>query len=105
LKLLGNIEDTSNALPQRRVRSYARIFGPGGLAAAVAAVAVLAHVGFSLWNASLRDENEDLRSSLETRETYDLKGSGPADDTRGEAIEIRYARAVLMAENLPLSGG
>jgi anti-sigma-K factor RskA len=100
--LLESIEDPANASPQRRTRSYARIFGPGGLAAAaVAAVAVLAIVGLSLWNASLRDDNEDLRGTLATRETHELQGSGPAEDVRGEVVEVGDGRAVLMAENLP----
>jgi anti-sigma-K factor RskA len=97
--LLESIEDPANASPQRRTRSYARIFGPGGLA--VAAVVVLAIVGLSLWNASLRDDNEDLRGTLATRETHELQGSGPAEDVRGEVVEVGDGRAVLMAENLP----
>ncbi|MCA1716059.1 MAG: anti-sigma factor [Actinobacteria bacterium] len=97
--LLGRIGDASDAPPQRRARSRGRIFGPGGLAAA--AVAVLAIVGLSLWNASLLDENEDLRGSLETRETHELQGSGPAEEVRGEVVEVRDGRAVLVAENLP----
>ena len=100
--LLGSIEDASDAPPQGRARSRGRIFGPGGLAAAaIAAVAVLAIVGFSLWNTSLRGENEDLRGSLETRETHELQGSGPAEDVRGEVVEVGDGRAVLVAENLP----
>ena len=100
--LLSSIEVASNTPPQSRARSYARIFGPGGLAAAtIAAAAVLAIVGLSLWNTSLRDENEDLRGSLETRETHELQGSGPAEDVRGEVVEVGDGRAVLVAENLP----
>ena len=100
--LLSSIEDTSDAPPQWRARSRGRNFGPGGLAAAtIAAAAVLAVVGLSLWNASLRDENEDLRGSLETRESHELQGSGPAEDVRGEVVEVGGGRAVLVAENLP----
>ena len=62
---------------------------------------VLAIVGLSLWNASLRDENEDLRDWFETRETNELQGSGAAEDVRGEVIEIGGGRAVLMVEELP----
>lgn len=96
--LLGRIGDASDAPPQRRARSRARIFGPGGLAAAIAALAV---VGLFLWNASLRGEIEDLRGTLETRETHELQGSGPAEDVRGEVVEVGDGRAVLVAENLP----
>ena len=45
--------------------------------------------------------NEDLRGSLKTRETHDLQGSGPAEDARGEVVEVEVGRTVLMAENLP----
>lgn len=100
--LLGRIEDASGAPAQLRTSSRARVFGPGGpAAAAIAAVAALAVVGLSLWNASLRDENEELRGTLETRETYELQGSGPAEDAWGEVVEVGDGRAVLMAENLP----
>ncbi len=99
--LLGRIGDDSDAPPQRRARSRGRIFGPGGLAVAVAAAAVLAVVGLFLWNASLRGEVEDLRGALETRETHELQGSGPAEDVRGEVVEVGDGRAVLVAENLP----
>jgi hypothetical protein len=71
--LLDRIGDVSNATPQRRARSRGRIFGRGGLATAAA---VLAVVGLFLWNASLRGEVEDLRGTLETRETHELQGSG-----------------------------
>jgi len=102
--LLGSIGDASDAPPQRRARSRARIFGPGGLAAStIAAAAVLAVVGLFLWNASLRDENEDLRGTLETRETHELQGSGSAEDVRGEVVELGDGRAVLVAENLPFT--
>ena len=96
--LLGRIGDISDAPPQRRARSRGRIFGPGGLAAAAA---VLAVVGLFLWNASLRGEVEDLRGTLETRETHELQGSGPAEDVRAEVVEVGDGRAVLVAENLP----
>jgi len=100
--LLSSIEDASDAPPQQRVGSRVSIFSPSGLAAAViAAVAALAIVGLSLWNASLRDDNEDLRGTLATRETHELQGSGPAEDVRGEVVEVGDGRAVLTAENLP----
>jgi anti-sigma-K factor RskA len=97
--LLDRIGEASDAPPQRRAYSRGRIFGPGGLAAA--AIAVLAVVGLFLWNTSLRGEVEDLRGTLETRETHELQGSSPAEDVRGEVIEVGDGRAVLVAENLP----
>ena len=104
--LLSRIEDSAGATvaetPARRTRSYGRLFGPGGLsAAAIAAVAVLAVVGLLLWSTSLRDENEDLRGELETHQTYELEGSGAAEDVRGEVVEVGNGQAVLVAENLP----
>jgi anti-sigma-K factor RskA len=96
--LLDRIGDVSDAPPQRRARFRGKIFGPGGLAAAAA---VLAVVGLFLWNASLRGEVEDLRGTLETRETHELQGFGPAEDVRGEVVEVGDGRAVLVAENLP----
>jgi len=99
--LLGRIGEASDDSPRRRARSRERIFGPSGLAATIAAAAVLAVVGLFLWNASLRGEVEDLRGTLETRETHELQGSGPAEDVRGEVVEVGYGRAILVAENLP----
>ncbi len=55
----------------------------------------------SLWNATLHGENEDLRGTLETRESNELQGSGPTEDRRGEGVEVGDGRAVLVAENLP----
>ena len=104
--LLSSIGDAFDdtvieALPQHSA-GYRRLFGPGGLvAAAFAATAALAVVGLFLWNASLRGEIEDLQGTLETRQTHELRGSGPAENARGEVVEVGDGRAVLMAENLP----
>lgn len=77
------------------------LFGPGGLAAAaVAAAAALIVAGLFLWNTSLRDQNEDLRGEIETRQTYELQGSGAAENVSGEVVEIEDDRAILVAENL-----
>ena len=103
--LLSSIGDASDdtvieALPQRGADSR-RFFGPGGfIAAAFAATAALAVVGLFLWNASLRGEIEDLQGTLETRQTYELQGSGPAENARGEVVEVGDGRAILLAENL-----
>ena len=99
LNRIGGATDATLAeAPQRRA-GLRRLFGPGGLAAA--AVAVLAVVGLLAWNASLRGENEDLRGELESRQTYELQGSGAAQDARGEVVEVGDGQAILMAENLP----
>ena len=103
--LLESIGSSTDAnlydYPQPRARLLS-LLGAGGLAAtAIAAVAVLAVVGLLVWNASLRGENEDLRGELQTRQTYELHGSGPAQDVQGEVVELGDGRAVLVAENLP----
>jgi anti-sigma-K factor RskA len=74
------------------------LFGPGGLAEAAA---VLGVVGLLVWNTSLREENEDLRADLQTRQAYEMRGSGIAQNVRGEVVRMRDSRSVLMAENLP----
>jgi hypothetical protein len=53
------------------------------------------------WNSSLRDANEDLRGELENRQTYQLQGSGPAEDVQGEVLAVGNGRGVLVAENMP----
>jgi anti-sigma-K factor RskA len=93
---------TFPAAPRREGSRRRRLFGPGGLAAAaVAAAAVLAVIGLFVWNASLRNANEDLRGEVETHQTYELQGSGPAENVRGQVVEIGDDRGVLVAENLP----
>ena len=104
-RLMNIIESSAGAnLPERpsRLTKLRWLFGPGGrTAAAAAAAAVLAVVGLFVWNLSLRGENEDLRGELETRQTYELHGSGEAQDVQGEVVRLGDGRAVLMAENLP----
>lgn len=89
------------------------LFGPAGLAAAAAVLAVL--VGLVVWNLSLQDGNEELRADVrelrddngtlqaqvEERRTYELQGSGVASDTHGEVMTTREGPAVLVARNLP----
>ena len=67
----------------------------------MAAVAALAIVGLLVWNLSLRTENEDLRGEVQSRQTYELQGSGTAQNVRGEVVELGDGRVVLMAEGLP----
>ncbi|MDQ4063617.1 MAG: anti-sigma factor [Actinomycetota bacterium] len=104
--VFAGIEASGGVFPRDSLRrSNPRLrglFGSGGLAAAaVAAVAVLALVGLFAWNSSLRDANEDLRGELENRQTYQLQGSGPAEDVQGEVVTVGEGRGVLVAENLP----
>ena len=99
LRQIGSTEeDTTLPGGAARRTGLRRHFGPAALAAAAA---ILAVVGLSIWNASLRGENEDLRGEIETRQTYELQGSGEAEAVRGEVVELGSGRAVLMAENLP----
>ncbi len=104
-RLMNIIESSAGAnLPERpsRVTKLRWLFGPGGRTATVAAAAaVLVVVGLLAWNLSLRWENEDLRGELETRQSYELHGSGEAQDVQGEVVRLSDGRAVLMAENLP----
>lgn len=99
LRQIGSAEEDA-ALPgvAPRRAGLRRLFGPAGL---TAAAAILAVFGLFIWNASLRGENEDLRGQIETRETYELQGSGEAEDVQGEVVELGSGRAVLMAEDLP----
>ncbi len=99
LRKIGGAEEDA-ALPSGAPRraGLRRLLGPAGL---MAAAAVLAVFGLFIWNASLRGENEDLRGELETRQTYELQGSGEAQDVQGEVVELGSGRAILMAEDLP----
>ena len=94
----------STNLPERpsSVTKLRWLFEPGGrIAAAAAAAAVVMVVGLFVWNLSLQGENEELRGELETRQSYQLQGSGEAQDVQGEVIRLEDDRAVLIAENLP----
>jgi len=105
LSSIGAAEDTPEApvaAPDATAPSRAGLFGPAGYAAgALAAVAALAILGLLVWNVSLRGENEDLRGEAQSRQNYELQGSGTAQDVRGEVIELGDGRAVLMADDLP----
>ncbi len=99
--LLSRIGSTTNATltegPPRRARLWV-LSGPGRLAAASAAIAV---VGLLVWNSFLQEENQDLRGELQSRQTHELQASGEAQGAWGEVVEIGDDHAVLMAENLP----
>jgi anti-sigma-K factor RskA len=102
LSRIGGATDATAAEDSSRRWRLRELFGPGGLVAtATAAAAILAVVGLFVWNFSLRDENEDLRGELQTHQTHELRGSGTARYVRGEVVEMRNGRGVLMAENLP----
>ena len=101
--LLSSIraDDAPEALLEATPRR-ARLFGPAGYAAgALAAVAALAVVGLLVWNVSLRGENEDLRGEVQSRQIYELQGTGTAQDVRGEVVMLGDGRAVLMAKDMP----
>ena len=103
--LMSRIEGASDVTlaeaPLRRA-GLRGLFSPGGItAAATAAAAILAVVGLFVWNVSLRDQNENLRGEIETHQTYELRGSGPAEHVRGEIVKVGEDRAILTAENLP----
>lgn len=103
--LLSSIgaEDAPEA-PLEATPRRAGLFGPGPLGygtGALAAVAALAVVGLLVWNVSLRGENEDLRGEAQSRQIYELQGSGTAQNVRGEVVVLGDGRAVLMAEDMP----
>lgn len=101
-KLLSRIEGETRASLADRLSYRTRLrqfFGPGGLAAAVVALLIVA--GLFVWNFSLREENQDLRGELQTRQTYELQGSGAAQNVRGKVVETGDGQAVLVAQNLP----
>ena len=74
----------------------------GRLSLALAAfAAALIVAGLSVWTASLREENEQLRGELEGRRSYELVGSGAAQDVQGEVLRLGDGRAVLVVQDLP----
>jgi anti-sigma-K factor RskA len=80
-----------------------RLFGPGGLAAAAALAVVV--IGMFAWNTSLQEENRALQGELQeqpqTTTTYQLQGTGTAQQVRGEVVLVGGERAVLVVDNLP----
>ena len=91
---------TPAADPFPRQTGLWRFFGPSGLAAA-AALALIT-IGMFAWNASLQEENQTLQSELQGQRTsYALKGTGAAQEVRGEVVLLGDERAVLVAEDLP----
>lgn len=101
LKGVGAPPEVVNGEPRRRSRrteTRHRLLKPEMLAAAAAFVAV---VGMLLWNASLRDQNGDLRGEIVERRTVQMEGSGLASGAGGELLIRDEGRAVLVASELP----
>jgi anti-sigma-K factor RskA len=90
---------TPAADPSTRQAGLWRLFGPGGLAAAV--VLTLVATGMFTWNASLQEENQALQGELQGQRTYALEGTGAAQEVRGEVVRLGNDRAVLVADDLP----
>ena len=90
---------TPAAGPSTRQSGFWRLFGPGGLAAAV--VLTLVATGMFTWNASLQEENQALQGELQGQRTYALEGTGAAQEVRGEVVRLGNDRAVLVADDLP----
>jgi anti-sigma-K factor RskA len=101
--LMNRISSTPGATPaagpSTRQAGLWRLFGPGGLAAAV--VLALVATGMFAWNASLQEENQTLQGELEGQQTYALQSTGAAQEMRGEVVRLGDERAVLVAEDLP----
>jgi anti-sigma-K factor RskA len=105
--LMSRISSSPEAIPagpSPRQSGFWRLFGAGGLAAA-AALAVVA-IGMFAWNASLQEENLALQGELQeqrttTTTTYALRGTGTAQQVRGEVVLVGGERAVLVVDDLP----
>ena len=82
----------------RRAEAHRRFFRPQMLAAAAAFAAI---IGLLLWNASLQDQNGDLRGEIAERRTIPMEGSGLASNAGGEVLLRDEDRAVLVASELP----
>lgn len=90
---------TPAAGPSTRQSGFWRLFGPGGLAAAV--VLTLVATGMFTWNASLQEENQALQGELQGQQkSYALQSTGAAQEMRGEVVRLGDERAVLVAEDL-----
>jgi anti-sigma-K factor RskA len=101
--LMNRISSTPGATPaagpSTRQAGFWKLFGPGGLAAAV--VLALVATGMFTWNASLQEENQALQGELQGQRTYALEGTGAAQEVRGEVVRLGNDRAVLVADDLP----
>lgn len=72
----------------QRLRSYV---GIQRLALGAAAVVLVALVS---WNVALQSGNDEMQ-------TYELQGSGAAQEVQAEVVETKEDRFVLVAENMP----
>lgn len=101
LESVGAPRDVIRGEPPRRSRRTEparRFLRPEMLAAAAAFAAV---IGLFMWNASLRDQNGDLRGEIAERRAVDMEGSGLASNAGGEVLLRGEDRAVLVASGLP----
>ena len=102
-RISSSPEAISAAGPSTRQNRLRRLFGPGGLAAAAALALVV--IGMFAWNASLQEENLALQDELQeqrtTTTTYALRGTGTAQQVRGEVVLVGGERAVLVVDDLP----
>ena len=100
---ISSSPEATPAGPSSRQSGLWRLFGPGGLAAAAALALVV--IGMFAWNASLQEENLALQDELQeqrtTTTTYALRGTGTAQQVRGEVVLVGGERAVLVVDDLP----
>jgi anti-sigma-K factor RskA len=100
---ISSSPEATPADPSSRQSGLWRLFGPGGLAAAAALALVV--IGMFAWNASLQEENLALQDELQeqrtTTTTYALRGTGTAQQVRGEVVLVGGERAVLVVDDLP----
>jgi len=73
-----------------------RLFGARSVVTAVVAAAI---IGLGVWNVSLQSEVRDLRDT--ELSTFELQGSGRAEQAQGELVRLGEDRAMLVATNLP----
>ena len=100
---ISSSPEATPAGPSSRQSGLWGLFGAGGLAAAAALALVV--IGMFAWNASLQEENLALQDELQeqrtTTTTYALRGTGTAQQVRGEVVLVGGERAVLVVDDLP----
>lgn len=81
-------QSASSPSTLQRLRSYLSMQRLALGAAAVVLIALLS------WNVSLQSGDNGLQS-------FELQGSGPAEEVQAEVVEMKEDRFVLVAENMP----